>query len=85
MTTEAPGDAQITGANLAVEDAGKRGTDRSLVGDNTRVTPANDPISTVTNGRTQVQIMMVPVVFMVLPITVLFAIYPGFSFLNFSM
>lgn len=29
--------------------------------------------------------MMVPVVFMVLPITVLFAIYPGFSFLNFSM
>lgn len=29
--------------------------------------------------------MMVPVVFMVLPITVLFAIYPGFSFLNFSL
>ncbi|PRY62841.1 tight adherence protein C [Knoellia remsis] len=29
--------------------------------------------------------MMVPVVFMVLPITILFAIYPGFSFLNFTM
>jgi tight adherence protein C len=29
--------------------------------------------------------MMVPVVFMVLPITVLFAIYPGFAFLQFSM
>jgi len=29
--------------------------------------------------------MMVPVVFLVLPITVLFAVYPGFSFLNFSM
>lgn len=29
--------------------------------------------------------MMVPVVFLVLPITVLFAIFPGFSFLNFSM
>ncbi|MEO7268052.1 MAG: type II secretion system F family protein [Knoellia sp.] len=29
--------------------------------------------------------MMIPVVFLVLPITVLFAIYPGFSFLNFTM
>ncbi|KGN34843.1 pilus assembly protein TadB [Knoellia sinensis KCTC 19936] len=29
--------------------------------------------------------MMVPVVFLVLPITVLFAVYPGFSFLNFTM
>jgi len=29
--------------------------------------------------------MMVPVVFLVLPVTVLFAIYPGFSFLNFTM
>lgn len=29
--------------------------------------------------------MMVPVVFLVLPVTVLFAVYPGFSFLNFSM
>ena len=29
--------------------------------------------------------MMVPVVFLVLPITVLFAIYPGFSFLRFSI
>lgn len=29
--------------------------------------------------------MMVPVVFLVLPVTILFAIYPGFSFLNFTM
>jgi tight adherence protein C len=29
--------------------------------------------------------MMVPVVFLVLPITVLFAIFPGFAFLQFSM
>lgn len=29
--------------------------------------------------------MMIPVVFLVLPITVLFAVYPGFDFLNFSM
>ncbi|GAB3065396.1 type II secretion system F family protein [Pedococcus soli] len=29
--------------------------------------------------------MMVPVVFLVLPVTVLFAIYPGFSFLRFSI
>jgi tight adherence protein C len=27
----------------------------------------------------------VPVVFLVLPITVLFAIFPGFAFLQFSM
>jgi len=30
-------------------------------------------------------VMMVPVVFLVLPVTVLFAVFPGFSFLNFSM
>lgn len=29
--------------------------------------------------------MMVPVVFLVLPVTILFAIYPGFDFLNLSM
>ncbi|GAA1782221.1 type II secretion system F family protein [Nostocoides veronense] len=29
--------------------------------------------------------MMVPVVFLVLPVTILFAVYPGFDFLNFSM
>ena len=29
--------------------------------------------------------MMVPVVFLVLPVTVLFAVYPGFSFLRFSL
>lgn len=29
--------------------------------------------------------MMIPVVFLVLPITVVFAVYPGFDFLNFSM
>ncbi|HNQ07339.1 MAG TPA: type II secretion system F family protein [Tetrasphaera sp.] len=29
--------------------------------------------------------MMIPVVFLVLPITVLFAVFPGFDFLNFSM
>jgi tight adherence protein C len=29
--------------------------------------------------------MMVPVVFLVLPVTVLFAVYPGFSFLRFSI
>ena len=28
--------------------------------------------------------MMVPVVFLVLPVTVLFAVFPGFSFLQFS-
>ena len=35
-------------------------------------------------GRKEIA-MMVPVVFLVLPITVLFAVYPGFSFLNFTM
>ncbi len=30
-------------------------------------------------------VMMVPVVFLVLPVTVLFAVFPGFSFLNFTM
>ena len=29
--------------------------------------------------------MMVPVVFLVLPVTVLFAVYPGFTFLRFSI
>ena len=29
--------------------------------------------------------MMVPVVFLVLPVTVLFAVYPGFAFLRFSI
>jgi len=29
--------------------------------------------------------MMVPVVFLVLPVTVLFAIFPGFTFLRFSI
>ena len=29
--------------------------------------------------------MMVPVVFLVLPITILFAVFPGWDFLNFSM
>ena len=29
--------------------------------------------------------MMVPVVFLVLPITVLFAVFPGFAFLRFSI
>ena len=29
--------------------------------------------------------MMVPVVFLVLPVTILFAVYPGLDFLNFSM
>jgi tight adherence protein C len=29
--------------------------------------------------------MMVPVVFLVLPVTILFAVFPGFSFLRFSM
>ena len=35
-------------------------------------------------GRKEIA-MMVPVVFLVLPVTVLFAIFPGFSFLNFTM
>ena len=30
-------------------------------------------------------LMMVPVVFLVLPVTVLFAVFPGFSFLSFTM
>jgi tight adherence protein C len=29
--------------------------------------------------------MMVPVVFLILPVTVLFAIYPGVSFLRFQL
>jgi tight adherence protein C len=29
--------------------------------------------------------MMVPVVFLILPVTILFALYPGASFLNFSL
>lgn len=35
-------------------------------------------------GRKEIA-MMVPVVFLILPITVLFAIYPGFTFLRFSL
>jgi tight adherence protein C len=29
--------------------------------------------------------MMLPVVFLVLPVTVLFAVFPGFAFLRFSV
>ena len=29
--------------------------------------------------------MMVPVVFLVLPVTVLFAVFPGFAFLRFAL
>jgi len=29
--------------------------------------------------------LVIPVVFLVLPVTVLFAIYPGFTFLRFSI
>ena len=29
--------------------------------------------------------MMIPVVFLILPVTVLFALYPGFSFLHFTL
>jgi tight adherence protein C len=29
--------------------------------------------------------MMIPVVFLILPVTVLFALYPGLSFLSFSI
>ena len=29
--------------------------------------------------------MMVPIVFLILPVTVLFAIYPGVSFLRFQL
>jgi tight adherence protein C len=35
-------------------------------------------------GRKEIA-MMVPVVFLVLPVTVLFAVYPGFAFLRFSI
>lgn len=35
-------------------------------------------------GRKEIT-MMVPVVFLILPVTVLFAIYPGFAFLQFSL
>ncbi|CCH76780.1 conserved membrane hypothetical protein [Nostocoides japonicum T1-X7] len=35
-------------------------------------------------GRKEIA-MMVPVVFLILPITVLFAVYPGFTFLSFSL
>jgi tight adherence protein C len=35
-------------------------------------------------GRKEIA-MMVPVVFLVLPVTVLFAVFPGFSFLQFSV
>jgi tight adherence protein C len=35
-------------------------------------------------GRKEIA-MMVPVVFLVLPVTVLFAVYPGFTFLRFSI
>jgi tight adherence protein C len=30
-------------------------------------------------------LMMVPVVFLILPVTVLFAVYPGFSYLRFQL
>ncbi|HEV7194930.1 MAG TPA: type II secretion system F family protein, partial [Pedococcus sp.] len=35
-------------------------------------------------GRKEIA-MMIPVVFLVLPVTVLFAVFPGFSFLQFSV
>ena len=35
-------------------------------------------------GRKEIA-MMVPVVFLILPITVVFAAFPGFSFLNFTL
>ena len=35
-------------------------------------------------GRKEI-LMMIPVVFLVLPVTVLFAVYPGFAFLDFRM
>ncbi len=37
-----------------------------------------------TGGKKEIA-MMIPVVFLVLPVTVLFAVFPGFDFLNFSM
>ncbi|HYN30253.1 MAG TPA: hypothetical protein VES95_10355 [Dermatophilaceae bacterium] len=35
-------------------------------------------------GRKEI-LMMVPVVSLILPVTVLFAVYPGFLFLRFTM
>jgi len=35
-------------------------------------------------GRKEIS-MMLPVVFMVLPVTVLFAVYPGFVMLSFTL
>ena len=35
-------------------------------------------------GRKEIA-MMVPVVFLVLPVTVLFAVFPGFTFLSFTI
>lgn len=35
-------------------------------------------------GRKEIA-MMIPVVFLILPITVLFAVYPGFTFMSFSL
>lgn len=35
-------------------------------------------------GRKEIQ-MMIPVVFLILPVTVLFAVFPGFSFLDFTL
>jgi tight adherence protein C len=35
-------------------------------------------------GRKEIT-MMLPVVFLVLPVTVLFAVFPGFAFLRFSV
>jgi tight adherence protein C len=35
-------------------------------------------------GKKEIE-MMIPVVFLILPVTVLFAVYPGFAFLKFSM
>ena len=37
-----------------------------------------------TGGKKEIS-MMIPVVFLILPVTILFAAYPGFDFLNFSM
>ena len=36
-------------------------------------------------GRRKEIAMMVPVVFLVLPVTVVFAVYPGFTFLRFTL
>jgi tight adherence protein C len=35
-------------------------------------------------GRKEI-LMMVPVVFLILPVTVLFAVFPGFSFFRFTL